>query len=156
VTRTAGYESDLELIRVYRCSIRSHACGFSARHAKSCLEPLAIGCFAPTPASETFTQVQHYIESQVFVSFLKKDTPASQFWRQLARPHHLPPSSTNRPHTISMSSTNAQRMQHVSASDARSFAEAVLIGNGVAKENAPIVARCLVEADLRGVDTHGM
>lgn len=47
-------------------------------------------------------------------------------------------------------------MQHVSASDARSFAEAVLIGNGVAKENAPIVARYLVEADLRGVDTHGM
>jgi LDH2 family malate/lactate/ureidoglycolate dehydrogenase len=55
-----------------------------------------------------------------------------------------------------MSSTNAQRMQHVSASDARSFVQAVLIGNGVAEDNASVVARCLVEADLRGVDTHGM
>lgn len=55
-----------------------------------------------------------------------------------------------------MSSTNVQAMQHVSASDARSFVEKVLIGNGVSKENAVIVAKCLVEADLRGVDTHGM
>ena len=47
-------------------------------------------------------------------------------------------------------------MQHVSAGDARSFAEHVLVGNGVSKDNAVIVARCLVEADLRGVDTHGM
>jgi LDH2 family malate/lactate/ureidoglycolate dehydrogenase len=47
-------------------------------------------------------------------------------------------------------------MQLVSASDARSFTEAVLIGNGVARQNALIIAKCLVEADLRGVDTHGM
>jgi len=53
-------------------------------------------------------------------------------------------------------SSNTQIMQHVSAGDARSFAEHVLVGNGVSKDNAVIVARCLVEADLRGVDTHGM
>ncbi|KAH6904513.1 Malate/L-lactate dehydrogenase [Coprinopsis sp. MPI-PUGE-AT-0042] len=47
-------------------------------------------------------------------------------------------------------------MQHVSASDARAFVETILIGNGVAKENAIIVANCLVEADLCGVDTHGI
>lgn len=47
-------------------------------------------------------------------------------------------------------------MQHVSASDARSFVLNVLIRNGVPQTNAVIVARCLVEADLRGVDTHGM
>lgn len=54
-----------------------------------------------------------------------------------------------------MSSSN-QAMQHVSAADAQSFTEHVLTGNGVSKENAAIVAKCLVEADLRGVDTHGM
>lgn len=47
-------------------------------------------------------------------------------------------------------------MHHVSASEARSFVEKVLIGNGVEENNAIIVAKCLVEADLRGVDTHGM
>jgi len=45
---------------------------------------------------------------------------------------------------------------HVSASNAQSFAEGVLIGNGVPPKNAAIVAKCLVAADLRGVDTHGL
>lgn len=41
----------------------------------------------------------------------------------------------------------------VKAEEARSFVEAVLVGNGVAEHNAKIVANCLVQADLRGVDT---
>lgn len=45
---------------------------------------------------------------------------------------------------------------HVTASDARTFAERVLVGNGVPQENASIVAKCLVAADLRGIDTHGI
>lgn len=45
---------------------------------------------------------------------------------------------------------------HVSASDAQSFVEGILKGNGVPAHNAAIVARCLVAADLRGVDTHGV
>jgi LDH2 family malate/lactate/ureidoglycolate dehydrogenase len=53
-------------------------------------------------------------------------------------------------------SSNIKNMQHVSASDARAFVERLLVGNGVTADNAVIVARCLVEADLRGVDTHGM
>lgn len=44
---------------------------------------------------------------------------------------------------------------YVDASEARRFVESVLQGNGVGPENAAIVARCLVAADLRGVDTHG-
>jgi LDH2 family malate/lactate/ureidoglycolate dehydrogenase len=44
----------------------------------------------------------------------------------------------------------------ISPSDAQAFVEGVLEGNGVPKENAAIVANCLVQADLRGVDTHGM
>lgn len=43
----------------------------------------------------------------------------------------------------------------VDAAEARRFVESVLQGNGVTSENAAIVARCLVSADLRGVDTHG-
>ncbi|KAK2036602.1 malate/L-lactate dehydrogenase, partial [Colletotrichum somersetense] len=44
----------------------------------------------------------------------------------------------------------------IAASEARRFVEDVLKGNGVPAGNAAIVARCLVAADLRGVDTHGM
>ncbi|KAL5116124.1 hypothetical protein ACEQ8H_006021 [Pleosporales sp. CAS-2024a] len=52
--------------------------------------------------------------------------------------------------------TENPRMYHVSASEARYVIENILIGNGVPRENAIVVAKCLVEADLRGVDTHGM
>ncbi|KAI0857474.1 Malate/L-lactate dehydrogenase [Xylaria cubensis] len=45
---------------------------------------------------------------------------------------------------------------YVDASDARKFVEDVLTGSGVPASNAEIVAGCLIEADLRGVDTHGM
>jgi len=36
------------------------------------------------------------------------------------------------------------------------FARDVLMGNGVGPEQAEIIAKCLVAADLRGVDTHGV
>lgn len=45
---------------------------------------------------------------------------------------------------------------HVKAPDAREFIEAVLTGNGVPSANAATIAKCLVAADLRGVDTHGI
>lgn len=48
------------------------------------------------------------------------------------------------------------QIYHVRTSDAYDFVQAVLIGNGVPKENANIIANCLVQADLRGVDTHGI
>lgn len=44
----------------------------------------------------------------------------------------------------------------VCAQDAEKFVQDVLVGNGVPPENAAIVAKCLVAADLRGVDTHGI
>jgi LDH2 family malate/lactate/ureidoglycolate dehydrogenase len=44
----------------------------------------------------------------------------------------------------------------VTAAEAHSFVEAVLSGNGVSPTNASIIAECLVQADLRGVDTHGI
>ncbi|KAM0219044.1 hypothetical protein ACHAQI_001368 [Fusarium lateritium] len=44
----------------------------------------------------------------------------------------------------------------ISASEAERFVKDVLKGNGIPDDNASIIARCLVAADLRGVDTHGM
>ncbi|KFZ19832.1 hypothetical protein V501_00449 [Pseudogymnoascus sp. VKM F-4519 (FW-2642)] len=44
----------------------------------------------------------------------------------------------------------------VSGSSAQSYVEGILTGSGVLKENASIIAKCLVQADLRGVDTHGI
>lgn len=44
----------------------------------------------------------------------------------------------------------------VAADEAERFVREVLTGNGVPHNNAEIVARCLIAADLRGVDTHGM
>ncbi|KAI2614842.1 putative malate/L-lactate dehydrogenase [Hypoxylon sp. NC1633] len=45
---------------------------------------------------------------------------------------------------------------YIEPSEARTFVEAVLTGNGVPAANATVVAKCLVAADLRGVDTHGI
>jgi len=44
----------------------------------------------------------------------------------------------------------------VTESAARTFVEGVLSGNGVSPSNASIIADCLVQADLRGVDSHGI
>ncbi|KAL6162159.1 hypothetical protein ACJQWK_11915 [Exserohilum turcicum] len=44
----------------------------------------------------------------------------------------------------------------VAANDAEQFVREVLVANGVSADNADIVAWCLIAADLRGVDTHGM
>jgi len=48
------------------------------------------------------------------------------------------------------------KYRYVSASNAKTFVEGVLQGNGVSPENAAIIADCLVQADMRGVDTHGI
>ncbi|KAI0405903.1 Malate/L-lactate dehydrogenase [Xylaria palmicola] len=50
----------------------------------------------------------------------------------------------------------ASPKSYVEAAEARTFVQNVLIGNGVPAPNAEVVARCLVAADLRGIDTHGM
>ncbi|ORY34549.1 malate dehydrogenase [Naematelia encephala] len=50
---------------------------------------------------------------------------------------------------------NHQTTYFVSLENAHKFVEGVLIGNKVCPEHAAIVARCLVQADARGVDTHG-
>ncbi|KAF2451960.1 putative malate/L-lactate dehydrogenase [Karstenula rhodostoma CBS 690.94] len=55
-----------------------------------------------------------------------------------------------------MAQGTADQKQYIDAADAKAFVEAVLVGNGVTPANSAIVARCLVAADLRGVDTHGM
>lgn len=40
--------------------------------------------------------------------------------------------------------------------DAEAFVIALLVASGVPKKNAEIVARALVQADLRGVESHGI
>ena len=45
---------------------------------------------------------------------------------------------------------------HVTSPNARLFVTNILQGNGVSLPNAIIIADCLIQADLRGVDTHGM
>lgn len=50
----------------------------------------------------------------------------------------------------------ANRKTRVSAAQAHAYVLAVLEANNVPKPNASVVADCLVAADLRGVDTHGI
>jgi LDH2 family malate/lactate/ureidoglycolate dehydrogenase len=45
---------------------------------------------------------------------------------------------------------------YLSADAARSFAAAIFARRGVPEADAAVVARCLVRADLRGVETHGL
>lgn len=52
--------------------------------------------------------------------------------------------------------TSNETKHYVEANSAQAFVERILVGNGVSPANAVIVARCLIAADLRGVDTHGM
>ncbi|TKA55273.1 hypothetical protein B0A49_12785 [Cryomyces minteri] len=55
-----------------------------------------------------------------------------------------------------MTDSTESKKFYVTAGNARTFIRAVLTGNGVPQENATIVADCVVAADLRGVDTHGI
>src|SRR5579862_4047221 len=52
--------------------------------------------------------------------------------------------------------TGPKECVYVSPGSARSFVESILEAHGVPLENAAIVAKCLVEADLHGVDSHGI
>ena len=52
--------------------------------------------------------------------------------------------------------SNGNELVYVSAEAARTFTANVLEKYSIPSENAKIIAKYLVEADLRGVDTHGM
>ena len=54
------------------------------------------------------------------------------------------------------SDDTSQARSHVPASEARRLVHDILVGNGVTAADASTIAACLVAADLRGVDTHGM
>jgi LDH2 family malate/lactate/ureidoglycolate dehydrogenase len=48
-----------------------------------------------------------------------------------------------------------QQMHNIKPADLQAFVTQILIANNTSPDNAAIVAKCLVAADLRGVDTHG-
>src|SRR3546814_10533011 len=52
--------------------------------------------------------------------------------------------------------TNQDKRSYVRAEDARTFGKRLLLAAGLPEADAVIVADCLVRADLRGVDTHGL
>ncbi len=55
-----------------------------------------------------------------------------------------------------MTGSPAQGPAHVAAEEAEAFGRRLLIAHGLPESDATIVAQCLVRADLRGVDTHGL
>ena len=57
---------------------------------------------------------------------------------------------------ISANGDSTPSMQKFPPDRIRDFTKKVLIGNGVPEAGAEIIARCLLAADLRGVDTHGV
>lgn len=46
-------------------------------------------------------------------------------------------------------------MHNIDATNLQDFVQKILIANGTSPAHAEIVSKCLVSADLRGVDTHG-
>lgn len=56
---------------------------------------------------------------------------------------------------MASSTPDGQQVRHVRPADHQKFVQDVLVANGVPKENATIISNCLLQADLRGVDTHG-
>ena len=57
---------------------------------------------------------------------------------------------------MSGDATEKTRLGHILPEDAKVFAAALLQANGLSTEHAQTIAKCLVAADLRGVDTHGI
>ncbi|KDN38875.1 malate dehydrogenase [Tilletiaria anomala UBC 951] len=49
----------------------------------------------------------------------------------------------------------SEKFVHISHAEALRFVTEILRGNGVSADDAAVVAESLVDADLRGVDTHG-
>ncbi|KAF7547233.1 hypothetical protein G7Z17_g7872 [Cylindrodendrum hubeiense] len=50
----------------------------------------------------------------------------------------------------------SQTRYYASPADARVFAHSLLVKSGLPDDHADLMAKCLVEADTRGVDTHGL
>ncbi|ETS78380.1 hypothetical protein PFICI_10442 [Pestalotiopsis fici W106-1] len=50
----------------------------------------------------------------------------------------------------------SQARYYVKPTDAQTFAQAVLSKAGLPRDHAKLMADCLVQADVRGVDTHGL
>ncbi|EED12507.1 malate/L-lactate dehydrogenase, putative [Talaromyces stipitatus ATCC 10500] len=59
------------------------------------------------------------------------------------------------PHCMLIMTELSQQVYYVAHSNLQAFVRQILVGNDVSNEHASIIAKCLVEADLRGVDTHG-
>ncbi|KAJ5624955.1 hypothetical protein N7510_001264 [Penicillium lagena] len=56
---------------------------------------------------------------------------------------------------MTASAEHVKSLRLVQPSDLEEFVQQILVANGTSTEHAGIVANCLVQADLRGVDTHG-
>ena len=56
---------------------------------------------------------------------------------------------------MNATSETAERV-YVSAEAAEAFTRQIMLAHGLPEQDAAIVAHCLVSADLRGVDTHGI
>ena len=49
----------------------------------------------------------------------------------------------------------SHEIRRIKPADLTTFIHSILVKNGVSTEHASIISSCLVQADLRGVDTHG-
>ncbi|KAF7595346.1 hypothetical protein BBP40_006339, partial [Aspergillus hancockii] len=49
-----------------------------------------------------------------------------------------------------------KQKHHITHQNAQIFTTNILTANGVPASNATLISKCLVQADLRGVDTHGI
>jgi len=58
--------------------------------------------------------------------------------------------------TLTTQTDAAKRLYYADPKEADVFGRRLLIAHGVPEADAALVAGCLVRADLRGVDTHGL
>lgn len=55
-----------------------------------------------------------------------------------------------------MTSATTEQHQSFNPTEVHRFCHGILVGNGVQAPQAEIISKCLVAADLRGIDTHGV
>src|SRR5215470_3787682 len=58
--------------------------------------------------------------------------------------------------TQTVSADTVNRLYYADPKEADAFGRRLLIAHGLSEHDATIVAGCLVRADLRGIDTHGL
>ena len=112
----------------------------------------------PKLAAEFVKMGARYVSTGTDVAFLLTEaTRARNRCRKSPRETYAAIRNlTTRRTTAMAAAADTQGFAYVAPEEAEAFGRRLLLAHGLTEADAATVARCLVRADLRGVDTHGL